>query len=314
MEKTLDELIEEEKNIDINLFQDELRKYGTLLRSSSDDRYEIWTFESKNSAFLMDYVGLTREIAFRKSKGGSGKDKDIDKHDNIFKQLIVVNKKTSKLDGGYRYAEGKELIDEKGTVVSPTAHLFNMSPEFIQDYLPNSIELGRSYSSSSKALKALIDGLGVIVINSDAKYLFGKITRFPHEDNNENIKIRSHIQYFLDLYHKDEKQLLVPRTKEELLDYRNIEEHYKGDDYEADFKSMVKNIGGYRNLPPMLTVYLKLSSRFKQYGSAVNDNFGNVEETAILVNTKEFEKSAIKDHILSHNDTTKIREKFNYVE
>ena len=317
MSKSLNELIEEEKNIEKSQIKSELEKNAHKLRSSSDERYEIWSFDENKSDFLINYIGLTREIAFRGSGGGTGHDKDIDNNDYLFKQLIVVDKKTGKLAGGYRYAEGKDLIDQERKVISPTAHLFNMSQEFISDYLPKAIELGRSYSFSFRALNALVDGLGAIITESDSQYLFGKITRYPNKNKKKEKKIKQHLDYFLSLYHKDKKKLLEPKIEEKLwsnfktkIKNYKLRRIYSGNDYDKDFAELSKQVGGFRSLPPMLSVYYKLSNHFKSYGTAINKNFGNVQETAIMVDSKKLTQFAIEHFILSYKDTEQIKNRF----
>ena len=74
--------------------------------------------------------------------------------------------------GGYRFIHGKDIpCDKEGCLNSATAELFNFSPKFVRDYLPTSIELGRSFVQPNYqptfnlkrgmyALDNLWDGLG----------------------------------------------------------------------------------------------------------------------------------------------------------
>ena len=70
--------------------------------------------------------------------------------------------------------------------------MFHFSDKFIKEYLPWTIELGRSFvsleyqntnkngSKSLFALDNLWDGLGALtVIQPDVKYFFGKMTMYP---------------------------------------------------------------------------------------------------------------------------------------
>jgi hypothetical protein len=63
-----------------------------------------------------------------------------------------------------------------------------------------------------------------------------------------------------------------------------VEGQLKGLDFKDGFKvlnSAVKEHGEF--IPPLVNIYMNLSPTMKTFGTAVNPEFGNVEETAILV-------------------------------
>ena len=41
------------------------------------------------------------------------------------------------------------------------------------------------------------------------------------------------------------------------------------------------------NVPPLVNAYMNLSSTMKTFGTVLNDHFGNVEETGILVTAND---------------------------
>ena len=100
---------------------------------------------------------------------------DIDEYDIMehpYKQLIVWNPEAEEILGGYRYLLGTDVrFDEKGAPILATSHMFHFSEPFIKEYLPQTIELGRSFvtleyqstragSKGLFALDNLWDGLG----------------------------------------------------------------------------------------------------------------------------------------------------------
>ena len=107
----------------------------------------------------MKEIGRLREIAFRAAGGGTGLSIDIDEFDtmdNPYKQLIVWNPEAEEILGGYRYILGTDVrYDESGAPILATSHMFHFSVEFIMEYLPTTLELGRSFfilvSQSSRA-------------------------------------------------------------------------------------------------------------------------------------------------------------------
>ena len=113
---------------------------------------------------------------------------DIDAEDlaeDGYYQLIVWDPAAGEIVGGYRFII---CTDEYPRHLS-TEHYFRFSDKFRRKYLPRTIELGRSFvqpsyqargnAKSIYALDNLWDGLGaLIVLDPNAKYLFGKVTMY----------------------------------------------------------------------------------------------------------------------------------------
>lgn len=160
------------------------------LRFTNKSHNEIYVITYQDSPNVMKEIGRLREIAFRAAGGGTGKSMDIDEYDimeNPYKQLVVWNPEAEEILGGYRYLLGDEAqFDEHGKPLLATAHMFNFSETFLKEYLPYTVELGRSFvtleyqstragSKGLFALDNLWDGLGALtVIKPNVKYFFGK--------------------------------------------------------------------------------------------------------------------------------------------
>ena len=165
------------------------------LRLTNKSNNEIYIVTAHNAPNVMREIGRLREIAFREAGGGTGKDCDIDEFDtceNCYKQLIVWNPEQQEIIGGYRYLAGTDWeLDASGQPILATSHMFHFSEKFLKDYMPYTIELGRSfvslpYQSSRMGAKSLFaldnlwDGLGALtVIKPNVKYFFGKMTMYP---------------------------------------------------------------------------------------------------------------------------------------
>ena len=178
------------------------------MRFTNKSNNEIYVVTAHNAPNVMREIGRLREIAFRAAGGGTGKSMDIDEYDimpNPYKQLVVWNPEAEEILGGYRYLLGDEVeFDEKGHPVLATAHMFEFSEKFLKEYLPYTVELGRSfvtleYQSSRAGAKGLFaldnlwDGLGALtVIKPNMRYFFGKeLGLLPEELQNcyrNNIK------------------------------------------------------------------------------------------------------------------------------
>jgi hypothetical protein len=165
-----------------------------MLRKTNKGGNEIYVISHHDSPSLMHEIGRLREITFRDAGGGTGKETDIDNFDIAdysYKQLIVWDPDAREILGGYRYIICSEApVDENGEIQMATSRLFNMSERFVREYLPHTLELGRSfvqpaYQSSKAGAKALFaldnlwDGLGALTVDhSEIKYFFGKVTMF----------------------------------------------------------------------------------------------------------------------------------------
>ncbi|MBR4601986.1 MAG: GNAT family N-acetyltransferase, partial [Prevotella sp.] len=121
------------------------------LRMTNKSNNEIYIVTAHNAPNTMKEIGRLREIAFREAGGGTGKSMDIDEFDiceNCYKQLIVWNPDEEEIIGGYRYLCGTDWeVDDNGQPILATSHMFHFSDRFIKEYMPYTIELGRSFVS-----------------------------------------------------------------------------------------------------------------------------------------------------------------------
>ena len=271
------------------------------LRMTNRSHNQIYIITAQDSPNTMKEIGRLREIAFRAAGGGTGKSMDIDEYDimdNPYKQLIVWNPEAEEILGGYRYILGTDVrFDEHGAPILATAHMFNFSDKFLKDYLPTTIELGRSFvtleyqstradSKGLFALDNLWDGLGALtVVMPNVKYFFGKVTMYPSYHRQS----RDKILYFLRKHCADKDNLITP-MKPLLLesDENELDALFCKDSFKEDYKILNCEIrkAGY-NIPPLVNAYMSLSPTMRMFGTAINYGFGDVEETGILIAVDE---------------------------
>lgn len=167
-----------------------------FLRKTNKGGNELYVVNAFNAPNTMREIGRLREIAFRSAGGGSGKECDIDEFDTMptpCSQLLVWDPDSKLILGSYRFICGRDIErDSQGRPRIATSHMFGFSDKFLDDYLPYTLELGRSfvrpeYQSSRAGAKAIYaldnlwDGLGAItVVYPYLKYLFGKVTMYPN--------------------------------------------------------------------------------------------------------------------------------------
>ena len=284
------------------------------LRMTNRSHNEIYIIDAHNAPNTLNEIGRLREIVFREAGGGTGKALDLDEFDtmdNCYKQLIVWNPEAEEIIGGYRYILGKDIdIDKNGQPILATSHMFHFSERFMKDYMPWTIELGRSFvtleyqntqknpSKSLFALDNLWDGLGALtVIQPDVKYFFGKMTMYPSYIR----KGRDMILYFLKKHFEDKDNLIIPMNPLKIeTDPKELEALFSEESFKEDYKILNREIRrlGY-NIPPLVNAYMGLSPTMKLFGTAINDGFGDVEETGILIAVDEI----LEDKRMRHIDT-----------
>ena len=284
------------------------------LRMTNKSNNEIYIITAHNAPNVMKEIGRLREIAFREAGGGTGKTMDIDEFDtmdNCYKQLIVWNPEAEEIISGYRYILGTDVdIDSNGQPVLATSHMFHFSDKFMKEYMPQTIELGRSfvslpYQSSRMGAKSLFaldnlwDGLGALtVIMPNVKYFFGKMTMYPSYIR----KGRDMILYFLKKHFDDKENLVIPMEPLKIeTDLEELKTLFSEDDFRADYRILNREIRkmGY-NIPPLVNAYMNLSPTMKLFGTAINDGFGDVEETGILIAVDEILEEKRMRHIDSY--------------
>lgn len=257
----------------------------------------IYVIDAHDSPNVMLEVGRLREISFREAGGSSGLSVDIDDFDTMetpYKQIIVWDPEARAILGGYRYILGPDVtFYENGQPRLATAHMFHFSQTFITDYLPHVMELGRSfvtpeYQSSRAGAKAIYaldnlwDAIGAIVNEHPSIiYFFGKMTMYPSYDRPS----RDLILHFLWKHFPDPEELVrpinpvMPATSARLMDLI-----LKDSDFKSDYRNLkeaVRKLG--TNIPPLVNSYMNSSPSMKMLGTAINDEFSDVEETGIMV-------------------------------
>lgn len=278
-----------------------------LKKELSPERFLRYTNNGDNLVYLVNHhnapnvvreIGRLRELTFRTAGGGTGLALDLDENDtceNCYDQLITWNPENEEIVAGYRLINCKNALQKDGSINLSTTHLFDFSSRFVIDYLPYTIELGRSFVQPKYqpaidnrkgvfSLDNLWDGLGaVVLLNPEVKYLFGKVTMYQHY----NREGRDLLLMFLDNYFPDKEGLIKPKESIKLgyeTDLPNQGNPFEGLEYKDGYKvlnSQIRSLG--ENIPPLINTYMNLSPTMMTFGTALNDEFGEVEETGILI-------------------------------
>ncbi|MDE6026973.1 MAG: GNAT family N-acetyltransferase [Muribaculaceae bacterium] len=281
-----------------------------LLRKTNKGDNEIYVVDAFNAPNTMREIGRLREIAFRDGGGGTGKECDIDEFDTMERpcqQMIVWNPQAQEIIGGYRFLLGEDMKIIDGVPQIAVSHMFKFSERFVKEFLPQTIELGRSFvtleyqttKAGPKAIYALDnlwDGLGALTVKyPQIKYLFGKFTMYP----GYGIECRDMLLGFLHKHFPDPDRLVEPiEPLPTAAQDPAIQQLFTGTSFKEDLKILnhkIREAG--RNIPPLVNAYMALSPTMRLFGTAINHEFGDVEETGIFFKLSEIFEEKKRRHI-----------------
>ena len=296
--------------IDKQLLKEELTPERRL-RTTNKAGNEIYIITYQQAPHVMREIGRLREIAFRAAGGGTGMELDWDEFDTCehpYYQLIVWDPEEELILGGYRFLPGCEAkYDEKGQPQLATSHMFHFTDKFLKTYMADTVELGRSFvtleyqstramSKGIFALANLWDGLGALtVVMPNLKYFFGKMTMYP----SFNREARDMILYFLNKHFGDKEQLITPYVPLHIdMPAEQLKSLFVHNDFKSDYRILNSEVRkrGY-NIPPLVNAYMGLSPTMRVFGTAINHEFGEVEETGIFIAVDEILEQKRMRHI-----------------
>ncbi|TVR41871.1 MAG: GNAT family N-acetyltransferase [Bacteroidia bacterium] len=304
--------------VDRSLIKDELNS-TTFLRKTNNAGNEIYIVTANNAPNTVREIGRLRELSFRSAGGGTGKDMDLDHYDFAevpYNQLIVWDPVAAEIVGGYRYMCCWEVPkQEDGTPLVATAALFHFSPKFLDEFLPYTIELGRSFvqpdyqpsrdnRKSIYSLDNLWDGLGGLVVDhARLKYFVGKVTMFKDFDP----YARDLILYFMQRFFPDKENLIRPHQPLAIhTPFEQLEKEFVPGSFEENYRILSQKVRERKeNIPPLFNSYMGLSPTMKTFGTALNEGFGGVEETGIMVTVQDIYDSKSKRHVSTYKKVPK---------
>lgn len=314
--------------VDLDLIKAELtpdKKLGDTNKGGN----ELYVITWKDAPNTLREIGRLRELTYREAGASSGNEIDLDEYDlmeNPYRQLIVWDPDAQAIIGGYRFIIGPDVVmKEDGQPKITSSHLYRFSDEFIKDYLPHVMELGRSfvtpeYQSSKAGTKSIFtmdnlwDGIASVILeHPNIIYLIGKMTIYPAY----NKGARNLIIHFLNKHFNDPDELVRPFKPIEVADNPDLmnlilnEEDLKKD-YRL-LKDAVRRLG--TNIPPLVNSYINTSSSMKMLGSTINDELGDAIETGIMICFNEMYNDKVERHMEAfiQNRLSKLRKRFPHL-
>ena len=303
--------------VDRELIKKEL-KQKHFLRKTNRGKKEIYITTAHLSPNIMREIGRLRELSFATDGGGTGKEVDIDEYDTLpdpycCKQLFGWDSGNEEIMGGYRFAHGSTMLQRPdGSIATPTAEHYQFSQEFLENYLPYTVELGRAfvqpaYQPSTDVHKGLYsldnlwDGIGALVLEiPETRYFLGKITIYDSMDS----EARDLMLYFYQKYFPDPDGLMWPYhpTKIE-MDYNSLVKLFNGRNYKEDYQILLHAVRARGcTVPPLVNAYMNLSSTMRYFGTCPDHGLPGTNGIGILITLKDINADKRIRHIDSYSE------------
>lgn len=295
--------------VDRELLKQELTP-DTFFRATNRAGNELYIVGPEATQVIRE-IGRLREIAFRNDGGGTGEPLDIDKFDTDpafgYRQLVLWDPDAQEIIGGYRFCLCDNAVyDKYGQPILTSSHMFEFSKTFLKEYLPFTMELGRSFVSvdyqSSKAgakslyaLDNLFDGIAAlgVLYKKQVRYFFGKATiyrEYPTE-------AREMIMCFLKKYFGKGHRMIHIRQEVKVENPKRYNKLFDGLEYKEAYrvlKAEVQKLGV--SIPPLVNTYMNLSPSMIFFGTGINDEFGDIYDSGILVTFMDLYPEKRKRH------------------
>jgi len=237
-------------------------KKSTLLGETQDSK-KIYLYDFEDDSPVMHEIGRLRELTFRTVEEGTGTSMDLDQYDVRYRHLVLWDEDDLEIVGAYRIGECKQIVKQHDTKGLYTSTLFNLSSE-MEDYLPNAIELGRSFVQprywGKRSLDYLWYGIGAYVAqHPEIKYLFGPVSLSAAYPQNAKELI---ISFYRQQFGSDRDLATAKRPVKSSIENQKIAIHLFSDDYKTS----------YKKLNALLEVEgVKVPTLFKQYAEVCDD-------------------------------------------
>lgn len=298
--------------VDRELIKKEL-KQKHFLRKTNRGNKEIYITTAHLSPNIMREIGRLRELSFALDGGGSGHECDIDEYDllpepHCFKQLFVWSPEDEEIVGGYRFIHGSNIMRrDDGSYASPTTQHYHLSEQFIDDFLPYTVELGRAFvqpayqpsqnfSKGLYSLDNLWDGLGVLALEiPETLYFLGKVSIYTDMDP----LARDMILYFYQKYFPDRDGLIWPFEPIKIeSDYNVLVNTFNGHNYKEDYQTLQHAVRARGcTVPPLVSAYMNLSSSMRYFGACHDHGLPYTNDIGILVTIRDINDDKRSRHM-----------------
>ena len=84
-------------------------------------------------------------------------------------------------------------------------------------------------------------------------------------------------------------------------DSKRIDKLFAGKAYDEAYKILSSEVRKHgENIPPLINAYMSLTPSMKTFGTVISDEFGDVEETGILLDIEDMYDTKIDRHVSTY--------------
>jgi len=259
--------------------------------------FELHIMKGNENLDILRRIGQARTLAFQQYLPTETTE-DLDKFDNYYHHLYLLDTQKNKIAGAYRLGVGDTLFAMGNIKAFYTHTLFKFNENF-HPILKQSLELGRSFvlpEYQKEFLPLLLLWKGVYQYfdaNKQLNYMMGAVSIPGTYSSNVNSKIIDFLYYH---YRFDDK-LLSGMNSVDTVDVKSKWYHTTLHDLEKDIQEEKAYI------PVLLKRYLQHSAKI--LGFNIDPCFGNSIDTLILIDKKEF-PNKMKKYLMRNQNHYKI--------
>ena len=117
-----------------------------------------------------------------------------------------------------------------------------------------------------------------------------------------NVHARNLILHFFEKYFPDTKGLVRPKRPMPInADSKRIDKLFAEKEYDEAYKILSAEVRKYgENIPPLINAYMSLTPSMRTFGTVISDEFGDVEETGILLDIEDMYDIKIDRHVSTY--------------
>jgi hypothetical protein len=117
-----------------------------------------------------------------------------------------------------------------------------------------------------------------------------------------NQHARNLILHFFETFFPDPQGLVRPKKPMPTnSDSTHLDELFAGKGYDEAYKILSAEVRKHgENIPPLINAYMSLTPSMRTFGTVISDEFGDVEETGILLDIDDMYDTKIDRHVSTY--------------
>ncbi len=260
---------------------------------ATNDGKHIYLADYERAPALMREIGRLREYTFRKVEEGTGGKRDLDSYDRHYRHIVLWDDEALEVVGAYRIGECESILKEHGEAGLYMSELCEFDVRFNKRYLPQAIELGRSFVQprywGTRALDYLWHGIGAYLKqHPEVRYMYGPVSlshAYPRAAKD------ALISFYMLYFGAQDGPLLQAKTPYRLPETsrQEMSELFSGTDYQDDFKRLRRYLKAFNVAVP--TLYKQYSELCEEGGIqffdfGIDNDFGDCVDGYLLADVQ----------------------------